>query len=276
MLAQRCCGHTCARMPANSDDAAAAAGSGRDGRCSRFSLALGAMASCVLLVVAMRGAPLLQRASCAIDMAPPAATAAVAAFDPLRSARSTHRLNARPSCRVLSNDLERYTPTAKLLRDVGLGDCPRIEPLAPSSPLVSQWIDYVRRLHRDERPHAGIVSNMLSFAQAWAEFGAEPGHSLDWRIFFEDDVVLSVNVSASEVAPHVARLHELAAPQGFALLGVCTYGNGLTPTFVKEGRWEFRRGSGRCAHAYSMTRWRAASLWDLMQSVRFLYINAAS
>jgi len=265
-------------MPGSSDDdnAAAAAGWSHDRRCSRLSLlALGATV-CILLVVAhgTLGAPLLQgawSASCTTDAVLPAHSAvalASAAFDPFRFGVRSAPRRSQPSCRVLSNDGVRYNHTAQLLRDVGLGDCPRIEPLATTSRLVADWIAYVRRIHSHERPHAGVVSNMLSFAQAWAEFGAEPGHWLDWRMFFEDDIVLSVNVSASEVAPHIARLHALAAPQGFALLGVCTYGNGLTPTFITQGRWEFRRGSGRCAHAYSMTRWRAASLWDLMQSVR--------
>jgi hypothetical protein len=171
--------------------------------------------------------------------------------------RNSNATNGMDKAYILSVNEERYQSTSQLLWDLFL------YPIRTKIvPFTSETIQHELNIDGNPaKPHQKILSNKYSHRLALQTIATDPDLAEDgWGFIFEDDIAL-----ADEVTPQkfqkmltVAKLH--AAESGFLYLGICAakfYGKE-----VYQSGFVFQKCSGPCAHAYGVTKWRAAWLYD--------------
>ena len=171
---------------------------------------------------------------------------------------------------VLSADELRFESAEKELRQ--LFNTRRQIPLNITDPSLFRGLDGFRHLRGRNittKREARAFSNFLAFHFAINFHASDKNVKSDsWRFFFEDDISLHPNATF----PMCNLLHGmlLAKNDGILYLGMCSPICILQDVFSSTNKSvAFQKCSGTCAHAFGLTKWKAQTLLDLLQTLRF-------
>lgn len=167
---------------------------------------------------------------------------------------------------VLSAHMHRFVHTEKILNRYNF----KVE-LEQPIPFDSQGLQdiYTSLKIFDNFPlkldeYRKTFSNYATFRKAIESFVAEPQNVSsidDWKFFFEDDI--GVHPGDSSPICSIKEAMELARTDGIFYLGLCG------PTCYDFNQEivrgvHFKRCYGTCAHAFALTKWKAALILNVM------------